>query len=241
MKIYIQNKSLRKKWDILMSIIPSLIFCLKYLPLKQALKLPILLRHPKYVLLKGTVKIDAPRISFGMIKMGFLDSRLWSDDGIIWCVEGNVIFRGKAKIGAGSSIFVRKSGTLSLGDDFRNTAKLKIMCCCKISIGETVSFGWDCIVMDSGLHPMVDTLTGKQKKAYGPIEIGDYNWFGLQCLVMHSVKTPERCIFGGRSVVTRGGEYKPYCVHGGSPIRVLSTNVMRDFDNDKITDYSIQD
>lgn len=241
MKIYIQNKFLRKKWDILMSIIPSLIFCLKYLPLKQALKLPILLRNPKFVLLKGTVKIEASQIYFGMIKLGFLDSRLWPDDGIIWCVEGNVIFKGNAIIGAGSSIFVRKSGTLIIGDNVKNTAKLKVLCCCKIKIGNTIRFGWDCIIMDSGLHPLINTLTGKQKRAYGPIEIGDYNWFGLQCLIMHSVKTPERCIFGGRSVVTRGGEYKPYCVHGGSPIRVLSTNVMRDFDNDVITDYSIQD
>lgn len=239
MKLYIQNTVLRKKWDILMSIIPSLIFCLKYLPFKQAIKLPILVRHPKFVLLKGTLEIDAPNINFGMIKLGFLDSRLWPDDGITWCVEGKVCFKGKAVVGAGSSIFVRKSGTLIFGDDFENTAKLKIMCCCKITIGNTVSVGWDGVIMDSGLHPLIDSQTRKKKKSYGPIEIGDYNWFGLQCLVMHSVKTPERCIFGARSVVTRGGDYHPYCVHGGSPIHVLSTNVMRDFENDRITDYSI--
>lgn len=62
----------------------------------------------------------------------------------------------------------------------------------------------------------------------------------LQYFIMYNANTPpERCIFGGRTIITHGGEYKPYCIHGGSPVRILSTNVMRDFDNDRITDYSI--
>lgn len=239
MKYYIQNTRLRKKAEILSSLIPSFIFCLKYLPFRQAIKLPILVRNIKLVQFKGTVEIDSPKISFGMIKLGFLDSRLWPDDGIIWCVEGKVCFKGTAKIGAGSSIFVRNSGTLIFGDDFENTAKLKIMCCCLITIGKTVSVGWDGVIMDSSLHPLKQVDTKRAKKAYGPINIGDYNWFGLQCLIMHSVNTPLRCIFAGRTVVTRGGQYEPYCVHGGSPVKVLSRGVYRDFEDDTIRDYSI--
>ena len=78
----------------------------------------------------------------------------------------------------------------------------------------------------------------KFKKAYGPIKIGDYNWFATKCKVMHSVTTPERCIFGMGSMVTRGGQYESYCVHGGSPIRVLSRDVMRIIGQDKITSYA---
>lgn len=92
---------------------------------------------------------------------------MWPDDGIIWSVEGNIIFKGKAKYGAGASIFIRKSGTLIIGDNVANTAKLKILCCYMIIVGNIVRFGWDCIIMDSGPHPLIDTQTGKQKKAYG--------------------------------------------------------------------------
>lgn len=240
MKYYIQNTRLRKKVEILTSLIPSLIFCLKYLPFRQAVKLPILVRKIKLVQFKGFVTIDSPKIKFGMIRIGFLDSRLWPDTGIVWCVNGNIIFKGNAKIGANSSIFVRQNAQLTFGSDFENTANLKIMCCCDIVFGKSVSLGWDTIIMDSSLHPLKQVDTNRNKQAYGPIRIGDYNWFGLQCLIMHSVNTPPRCIFGARSVVTRGGDYHPYCVHGGSPIRVLSTNVMRDFGNDRITDYPIQ-
>ena len=65
------------------------------------------------------------------------------------------------------------------------------------------------------------------KSASGPIEIGDFNWFGTQCKIMHSVITPERCIWGMGIVVTRGCVKKSYCVMGGSPVRVLAENVMR--------------
>ena len=76
------------------------------------------------------------------------------------------------------------------------------------------------------------------KRAYGPIKIGDYNWFAMQCKVMHSVETPERCIFGMGSVVGRGCKFESYCVHGGSPLRVLTRNVMRVVGKDFITNYN---
>ena len=67
----------------------------------------------------------------------------------------------------------------------------------------------------------------KFKKASGKIHIGDFNWFGTECKIMHSVETPERCIFGMGTIVTRGCCAQSYCVMGGSPVRVLSQNVMR--------------
>ena len=72
----------------------------------------------------------------------------------------------------------------------------------------------------------------KFKRASGPIEIGDCNWFGTECKIMHSVTTPERCIFGMGTIVTRGSEMKSYCVMGGNPVRVLSQNVIRDYNHE---------
>lgn len=48
--------------------------------------------------------------------------------------------------------------------------------------------------MDTNFHPLYDMEKDSFKRAYGPIKIGDYNWFAMQCKVMHSVETPERCI-----------------------------------------------
>lgn len=78
----------------------------------------------------------------------------------------------------------------------------------------------------------------KFKRAYGPIKIGENNWFGAQCKIMHSVNTPKRCIFGMGSIVTRACEFESYAVHGGSPLRVLSRNVKRIIGLDMILDYN---
>lgn len=57
---------------------------------------------------------------------------------------------------------------------------------------------------------------------------------------MPGVRTSERCIFGARTIVTRGGQYELYWVHGGNPVRILSRNVMRIIGQDIIKDYSIE-
>ena len=89
--------------------------------------------------------------------------------------------------------------------------------------------------MDTNFHPLYDMVKNKYKKASGKIEIGDFNWFGTQCKIMHSVTTPERCIFGMGTTITRNSEMKSYCVMGGSPVKVLTENVMRDYDHDTET------
>ena len=75
-------------------------------------------------------------------------------------------------------------------------------------------------------HPIYDMEKRDYLPAYGPIEIGEYNWFGADCKVMHSVTTPGYCIWGMGTTITRSCVKKPYCLMGGSPVQVLRENVM---------------
>ena len=86
--------------------------------------------------------------------------------------------------------------------------------------------------MDTNFHTLCDTNTGERLPGGGPISIGDHNWFGSQCRVMHSVTTPPQCVFAMGTTVTRGSQIKSYCIMGGSPVRVLRDNVMRDYEHD---------
>lgn len=232
--------NLKNKY-FLRSLIPSIFFNLKYLPFKQAVKLPILLYKPKFRCLKGSVEIDSEKIYSGMIKLGFMNTQTYPNTGITWSNKGKVKFRGKCLISNDSHVVVGRQGQLTFGNDFLSNAGLKLMCQCRVYFGDHTRIGWGVCFVDTNFHPLYDMEKKKFKKAFGPIEIGEYNWFATQCYVMHSVKTPERCIFGARSVVTRGGQFESYCVHGGSPLHVLSRNVMRDYDNDLIKDYSIEE
>ena len=83
------------------------------------------------------------------------------------------------------------------------------------------------MIMDTNFHPLYDMKNDVLKSASGPIVIGDDNWFGADCVIMHSVNTPAHCTFGLRTIVTRGGETKPYCLMAGSPMRIIAENVKR--------------
>lgn len=218
-------------------LIPSIIFNFHYLPFKQAIKLPILLKKPHFRQLGGQVLIDNENITHGMIRLGFNQSNIFPNNGISWLNEGKIIFKGKVVIGSESYLVVRASGNVTFGDDFLNTAAMKLVSCIGIEFGQGTRFGWNSLIMDTNFHPLYDMEKEKFKKAYGKIKIGDYNWFGTQCMIMHSVETPKRCIFGARSIITRGGQYESYCVHGGSPIHVLSRNIVRIYGQDLVTEY----
>lgn len=223
----------------LLSLIPSsLFFNLYYLPFKQAIRLPILIKKPHLYALKGKIIIDAP-IKFGMIKLGFFGGHMYPNNGIHWTqYGGTIIFKGKCMISNNSFIVQGKESTIIFGDDFLATTSLKLVSFKYVEFGKHTRMGWETTVMDTNFHPIFDINLNKFKRAYGPIKIGDYNWFGSQCKIMHSVTTPERCIFGLGSIITRGGQYESYCLHGGSPIRILSRNVMRIIGKDIITSYS---
>lgn len=228
---------LKKLWNnrsILRSLLYSIFFNFYYLPYKQAIKLPILLYKPHLTRLKGKVIINSNHITMGMIRLGFKTCGIYPNSGITWENNGGCItFNGHCMIGNDSYLSFGSKTAVTFGDDFRNTAALKLVSAKGIVFGKSTSLGWGTLVMDTNFHPLYDMNKKVYKKASGLIEIGDYNWFGTQCKIMHSVKTPERCIFGMNTVVTRNCEMKSYCVMGGSPVRVLTENVMRDYNNDQ--------
>lgn len=232
------NSSIKKAWKykfLLRNLFSTIYFNFHYLPFKQAIKLPILLYKPELLCCKGKVLIepDNGKIKCGMIKLGFRDVSIYPNNGIMWENNGGtVIFRGECLLGNDSALSLGEKTTVDFGDDFINTAGGKIISYVGIKFGKSTRLGWGCLCMDTNFHPLYDMTRKKFKKASGPIEIGDYNWFGTQCKIMHSITTPERCIWGMGTIINRGCEMKSYCVMGGSPVRILSENVMRDYDHD---------
>lgn len=221
------------------ALIPSVIFNFRNLPFHQAKRLPIWVYKMRCLSQKGIISIESNKIYPGMIQLGFPRAATYQNNGITWRNKGKIIFKGRCKIGNDCCVIVGEQGNLTFGDDFKVNAGLKLVSECSITFGNHTLLGWGVICMDTNFHPVYDIDNRTYKRAFSPISIGDNNWFSSQCYIMHGVHTPNNCIFGARSIVTRGGEYESYCVHGGSPIRVLSRNVMRDYDNDLITDYTL--
>lgn len=222
---------------LLRSLLPSMYVCLKYLPFKQAVKLPILIYKPHHCLFKGNIKIDTCTISTGMIKFGFPTSVVYPNNGISLRIEGNVIFKGKCYIGNDSYIVVGKQGKLIYNDDFKATCSLKLICMYDMYFGKHTLCGWEVTIIDSNFHPLYNIEKKEFKKAFDNICISDNNWFAMRCLVLPGAHTPRNCVFGAKTIVTAKGTYEPNCVYGGNPIRVLSRNVERIIGQDYITEY----
>lgn len=204
-------------------------FNLHYLPFKQAIRLPIYLWKPKLLKCKGKIILDGPIYS-GKIKLGFKRVSIFRESGVAWENHGGtVVFKGGASIGSGSAISIGDRSLVELGDDFNSTYGLKLVSYYSVKVGEHGSLGWNTLIMDTNFHKLYDKETNAPFPLGGKIEIGEYNWFGADCKIMHSVKTPERCIFGMGTIVTRSTPMEPYAITGGQPPRILHRNVYRDF------------
>ena len=211
------KKKIRRYLQELRYIVPTLYFNFHYLPFRQAIRLPIVLYKPHLV----------------MVRMGFRIVSLYPNNGITWEDKGaTIVFRGSCVIGNDSYVSLGTKTKVDFGHGFAARAGFKLASYAGITFNRFTRFGWGCLCMDTNFHPVYNRETKACKPVSGPIVIGEYNWFGTGCKVMHSVTTPERCIFGMGTVVTRGCVKKSYCVMGGSPVRILSENVMRDFEHD---------
>lgn len=230
-----------KKTEILRSLIPSAIFCFKYLPLRQAIKIPICVYKIDNLGGGGKIEIDCENIYRGMIQLGFPRAATYPNSGVVWRNKGRVVFKGRCVIGNDCSVIVGKQAKLVIGDLFHVNAGLKLVTECSVTFGPRVLLGWGVTIIDTNFHYVYDIEKQTNKRAFAPINIGADNWISTECLVLNGVNTPQGCIFGAKTVITRNYKMEPYCLYGGSPMRLLSRNVMRRYGKDCITDYTYKE
>ena len=215
-------------------LVPNIYFNFHYLPFKQAVKFPIFLYKPHLLKMKGNVKVENDNIRPGMIRLGYPTVSIYPQNGFIYENHGGtIIFHGVTNIGNSSAISVGKTGHIEFGNNYRATTSLKLVSYCGVYFGENVRCGWETTIMDTDFHKLA-ILSGGFTKGYGQIHIGSNNWFGNGCLVLKKTKTPDFCIFSARSVVSGLIDVPSYSVVGGNPLKIKSSGVWRNVDDDKI-------
>lgn len=101
----------------------------------------------------------------------------------------------------------------------------------RITIGNDVNIGGDCLIMDNDAHPH-DFLQRRneylenfgEKALYdiiptAPIVIEDDVWIGARCQILKGVHIGARCIIAAGSVVTKN--IPADVIAGGNPCRVI--------------------
>lgn len=220
----------------LLAILPSALFCLRYLPFKQAIKLPIIIYNIHIFKLGGKVIIDSPNIYFGMIRLGMFITNQYPNSGIRWYNNGTIIFKGKACIGANSAItMLRTTSYLEIGDNFVNSTSIRVICDYRIIIKDNVRIGWVVSITDSAMHRTKDINGNFTGPGYGEISIEHNCWIASQCFIMYNTKLPQYTTVGARSLTNKNYEIPPYSLIAGTPAKLIKTGIWRDLNDDKIT------
>lgn len=203
----------------------TIYFNLKYLPLKDALKFPILVsRHVYLRKMKGKITIDSAlqpgMILIGFGKVGIFDNRKSRS---IWHVAGDVVFKGTAHIGNGSEISVNENSTLVFGNNFMITAESSIVCSKKIEFKEDCLLSWNILVMDTDFHKIKNDR-GEIINAPEEIIIGKNVWIGCKALILKGSIIPDNSVIGADSLVNKKLD-KEQCLYAGSPAKSIKENI----------------
>ena len=216
-------KILRRKILLLLGLPKTLLFNFKYLPWREAVKLPFTVSHRVWFLeLSGTVSIRG-EVRPGMIEIGFGEVGIFDQhrSRTIWQVSGTVEFKGDAHIGHGSKISV--AGKLVLGRNFTITAESSIVAAKEVLIGDDVLLAWDVLLMDTDFHQILDS-EGRRVNPDAPVVICDRVWIGCRSLVLKGVRVADGVVVAAGSVVSKSVTLENSVI-GGSQISVLRENI----------------
>jgi len=220
--------------------IKSVYFNFHYLPIKQAVKLPIILFSSKLLKCHGQVVIESDTIRTGMIQFGEHLVSLYPNKGMIWENKGGkIIFNGNCIVGNSSAISIGEKGFGSFGNNFRATAGLKLTIHHSVQFGENVLIAWDVLIMDTSFHRLKDSHGTFKNKGYGSISIGKNNWITAKCMILNGTKTPDYCILGAGSVLNKDySNLKTHILLAGNPLEVKAEDVWIDLKDHDISEYS---
>lgn len=215
-----------KLYNILkrISIVKTIRFNLRYLPIKQAIRIPIIVARKVLISnLKGKIVINnketaSIRIGFGSFGIG--DFRY---ERSIWDVNGTIIFNGKASFGHGSRIAVQNNGIFVVGNGFNITGNSSIIVEKSVTIGNNSILSWDTLIMDSDFHKIendVGTVINHTK----PIKIGNNVWIGCRCTILKGSIIPDGCVIAAGSVVS-GQLSTDKSIYGNNKLRLIKENI----------------
>ena len=203
----------------------TIYFNFRYLPLKQAIKIPILISNK--VSLYSTLgkiifecEIRTGLVEIGWGKIGIFDNKCTRS---VWNVNGKVIFKGKTDIGYGSKISVGENGILIFGKNFTIRAHSSIVAHKKIEFGNDCLLSWDILMMDTDLHRIIDNQ-GTIINDDLPIFVGHHVWIGCRNLILKGASIPNNSVIGADSFVNKKLK-EENCLYVGNPIRCVKSNI----------------
>ena len=216
-----------------LKLLKTLYFNFRTLPYKTAVKIPILIYgRCRFISLSGQIQINYPIIEYGMIKIGISDCmRSYKDISIISIkgtmqLERNVTLRQGLRLSINTSSFLKLEEGVYIGDN------VTIYCYNHIYIGKYTRLAYNCLMMDTDFHYIINTENYTIKRNQASIEIDNGNWIGSYTTIKKGTKTPNNTIVvGPYSTLSKNytSTIQPNSIIAGNPARLIKENLRRIF------------
>lgn len=182
----------------------SLLFCLRYLPIKQAMKVPILISYKvKTNLFRGAIVIDSPKIYRYMITFGYKGYSLIPSSESLLSIEhgGKLLIEGKAVFAQGHRIWIQEGSNLVIGKNFYCNKNCMLRCSDDIIFGNDVLIGWDVSFNTTDGHHVIEK--GEERLNHGVIRIGNHIWIASDSKFQKNSEVPDFSVIAQSSLITK--------------------------------------
>lgn len=208
-------------WPFKPSFYYSAYFNFRFLPFSQAIKFPVIIMvRPSFMKTTGKFIIDAPKITYGMIRFGKQRTPISLPKEFIIKNAGTIVFKGKCRLGHHMLIQVGPKGYLEFGDQTALNPGSRIVCQQKIIFKYKARTSWECQIYDTDFHPIIDMVRNKPIRMTSPIIIGERAWIGHNVIISKGVKLADDIIVSSGSVVKKSVSI-PNCIIAGNPAVVI--------------------
>lgn len=206
----------------------SIIFNFRYLPLSQAIKLPICFYvRPSFINLGGKVIIDSPIVHYNMIQLGRQIAPIDSYKGFRWQNRGKVVFSGNCLISHHFFISCGKDAIIRFGANSTFNYGCRVISQKGIFFGDKARISWECTFIDTDFHPLIDLTRGKPIKISQSIKIEYGCWIGHNSILSKGVRLAKNTTVSQGSVV-KGVFKQENTLIGGNFAKVLDEGFIRD-------------
>lgn len=200
----------------------TIYFNFHYLPLKEAIRLPIFIAYNVQLLqMKGTVCVHQYKTA--NIQIGFSGSGIITSRGEGWWNStGEVHFHGKIRISGNPKLFI--TGKVTFKDNFNTGYNFLLSAHHSIYFEKDLLISWNVSIMDSDGHK-IKNLAQDVINQPAPIHIGSHSWLGCHSTVLKGVHIPDNSIIASHSLITKSF-LQTQTIIAGSPAQVIKQSVL---------------
>lgn len=197
----------------------SLAFNLRYLPLKQALRLPILLESIPVCKGKGKIELVGD-VTRGMVILGGVLADFYRKNPVIFKNDGKVIFHSGVCIRGNAYISCAENATIEFKQDVKVNNGCRFIASKQIVLGTNCRVGWDCTFIDNDYHVLWDIVAGKACKSEIPVILGEGCWIGHDCVISKGTRLMDYTTVSSLSKVQLKNR-KSNTIVSGNPAQVV--------------------